>query len=520
MTPNPDIRAKPRKILRVLLVEDRIEDAELLVQEIEAGGYNVFSTRVDTTDDLIAALRNEWDVVLSDYTLPRLDALSALAIVRGQRPQLPFIIASGTVGEETAVAALKAGADDFLVKGRLTRLVPAIERELRDVKESTERQALEEQLRQAQKLESIGRLAGGIAHDFNNLLTAILGYTDMVLEQIGPDKPISKDLEEIRTASDRAVVLTRQLLAFSRRQSLHISAVNLNEVVSMMHNMLQRLIGERIDIALRLTSPLPPILADRGQLEQVLMNLIVNARDAMPQGGVITIETVAPDVESRDRIRLRVTDDGCGMDRATQARIFEPFFTTKGVGKGTGLGLSMVYGVMQQLGGHITVHSRTGQGTTFTLYFPGAPADDASKPAAPPRTGIALSEHREVVLVVEDQRGVRQLVTRILSRHGYQVLEASSGMDAVALFEQNSSRIELLVTDIVMPQMSGSELAVHLRGIEPSLPVLFMSGYSEEDLAHLDLGTQAAIIEKPFNASALLQAVREVLSGRPLAKQA
>jgi signal transduction histidine kinase len=529
MSRGPDHPGQAGKSLRALLIEDAVADADLLICELEAGGYRVASTRVETSEELVAALRSEWDVVLSDYTLSHFDALSALKIVQAYRPELPFIVVSGAMGEDLAAIAFKAGADDFLVKGRLTRLVPAIERELRDAKEALERKELEEQLRQSQKLESIGRLAGGIAHDFNNLLTAILGYTDMVLEQIGADKPISKDLEEIRTASNRAVVLTRQLLAFSRRQSLHVSPVDLNEVVSTMHSMLQRLIGERIDIALRLSSPLPAILADRGQLEQVLMNLLVNARDAMPQGGNITIETSSADqYESTaairmapgapGHVRLRVSDDGHGMDEKTQARIFEPFFTTKSVGEGTGLGLSMVYGVMQQLGGQITVNSRVGRGTTFTLYFPQASSDiDALNAAVDERKGVALSEHREVVLVVEDQRGVRQLVTRILSRHGYTVLEACSGIEALDLFEQNKSRIELLVTDIVMPQMGGGELATRLRAMDPSLPVLFMSGYSEEDLGRLtDVGAHAAIIEKPFNASSLLQAVRDVLAERPL----
>jgi two-component system cell cycle sensor histidine kinase/response regulator CckA len=390
----------------------------------------------------------------------------------------------------------------------------------------SERKDLEQQLLQSIKLEGIGRLAGGIAHDFNNLLTVIQGYAEMVLDQIGPDKPISGDLQEIRDASDRAAALTRQLLAFSRKQTLHIAAMDLNEIIVSLRNMLQRLIGEDIDIRLELTPDLPLIRADRAQVDQVLMNLVVNARDAMPDGGVITLATTAA-VISREQARmmnhdraapgqyaqLRVTDSGTGMDAATRDRIFEPFFTTKGVGKGTGLGLSTVYGVLQQLGGNIEVASAPGHGTTFTLYFPKAPEGmastvDVSKHAA------ALADRREVVLVVEDQRGVRQLVSRILSRHGYTVLEAADSDQALALAEHHSAQIDLVLTDVVMPVMSGPELVAVLRAARP-LKVLYMSGYTGADLSRrAALAADDTVLEKPFTASVLLDAVREVLDQR------
>ena len=476
----------PTKPLRLLLVEDCQPDAELLLDELRAGGYDVTIDRVETAEALRAALDTKsWDLVLSDYSLPSFSAPEALAIVQEINAELPFIIVSGTIGEDTAVTALKAGAADFLVKGRLARLLPAIERELKETAVRSarlrERQALEDQLRQSQKLEGIGRLAGGIAHDFNNLLTAIMGYTEMILDQIGTDKPISKDLEEIRAASDRAVALTRQLLAFSRKQTLHLAPIDLNEIVAGMRDMLQRLIGEALTISLRLTPELAPILADRTQLEQILMNLVVNARDAMPEGGTITVDTGwADEIEVAavthetaavgNYARLRVVDTGAGMDADTQSRIFEPFFTTKPVGEGTGLGLSTVYGVIQQLGGHLAVTSQVGRGTTFTLYFPETARDEKPHPAAGVRKRpMPLAEHREVVLVVEDQRGVRQLVFRILTRHGYTVLEAASAADAVALFEQQGPRIDLLLTDVVMPGMSGAVLAAKLPG--PQRPV-------------------------------------------------
>jgi two-component system cell cycle sensor histidine kinase/response regulator CckA len=525
----------PLKTLRLLLVEDSQPDAELLLHELHAGGYEVILERVDTAEALRAALKAKlWDVVLSDYSLPGFSAPEALSIVQEANADLPFIIVSGTIGEDTAVNALKAGAADFLVKGRLARLLPAIERELKDAglrrARLRERELLEEQLRQSQKLEGIGRLAGGIAHDFNNLLTAIMGYTEMILDQIGPDKPISKDLEEIRAASERAVALTRQLLAFSRKQTLHLAPVDLNDVVSGMRDMMQRLIGEAVTISLRLTPALAPILADRTQLEQVLMNLVVNARDAMPEGGTIMIDTGwADEIEVKavthetaaagSYARLRVMDTGAGMTAETQSRVFEPFFTTKPVGEGTGLGLSTVYGVIQQLGGHLAVASQVGRGTTFTLYFPEGAHDGKVRSAPFRKKPMALAQHREVVLVVEDQRGVRQLVFRILTRHGYTVLEAASATDALALFEQQGSRIDLLLTDVVMPGMSGTILAQKLCALRPDLSVLFMSGFTGDDGSN-HLPDNATMIEKPFTASILLHVIRDVLDRRTLSPTA
>jgi two-component system cell cycle sensor histidine kinase/response regulator CckA len=518
-----------RKPLRALIIEDSEADAELLLRELARGGYDVNSSCVDTADGLRAALRDPgWQVVLSDYSMPAFSAPAALAILRQSSPDLPFIIVSGTIGEETAVAALKAGACDFLVKGRLARLIPAIERELRDVELRRERAksqaVLEEQLRQAQKMEGIGRLAGGIAHDFNNMLTAIIGYSDMVLDQIGPDKPISHDLEEIRKAANRAAALTSQLLAFSRKQTLRITAVDVNEVILHVRDMLQRLIGEDIHVRIALAPAARPILADRIQLEQVLMNLATNARDAMPRGGTLTIETAVVDASETalavpepvipgSYVRLAITDTGFGMDEATRTRIFEPFFTTKAVGHGTGLGLATVYGVVQQLGGHIAVASEPDRGTRFSLYFRESAEQVATASSPVRRVAPAVAEGEQVVLLVEDEGGVRQLVSRVLRRHGYTVLEADGPEQAVALLADYSGPLDLVVTDVVMPTMDGPQLVARLRATRPHVKVLYMSGYTGEMIARrAGADTTAAILEKPFPAARLLEAVRDVIA--------
>ena len=523
------IASVDRKGLRALLVEDSLPDAELLLASLADAGYDVSTERVQTAQEMRAALaRGGWQIILSDYSLPTFSAPEALAIAQESNPDLPFIIVSGTVGEDTAVSALKAGASDFLVKGRLARLVPAIERELREAalrrERELQREALEDRLRQSQKLEGIGRLAGGIAHDFNNLLTVIIGYTEMVLDQIGPDKPISKDLNEIRSASDRAVALTRQLLAFSRKQRLKVVPMDLNGIIASLRNMLERIIGEDISIRSQLAANLPAVLADPVQVEQVVMNLVMNARDAMPRGGVITIDTRPVDsaaVESAVHERviagryvaLTVTDTGHGMDAATQARIFEPFFTTKGAGEGTGLGLATVYGVVQQLGGHIIVSSEVGHGTTFSLYFP--ESAEAATPLADqpgPKIAAPLATEREAILLVEDQRGVRQLASRILTRYGYKVLEAADATEAIEIAENSAQDLDLVISDVVMPTMGGPELVARLRALRPTTKVLYISGYTGDDLSRrIGQESSFAMLEKPFSASALLRAVRDVL---------
>jgi two-component system cell cycle sensor histidine kinase/response regulator CckA len=518
----------PEKPLRVLVVEDSPADAELLIAELSRGGYDVVAERVESADTLRAALeREQWHIVLSDYSMPEFSAPEALAVLREYSSELPFIIVSGTIGEEIAVASLKAGACDFLVKGKLARLIPALERELREVNvrkiRERERQALEEQLRHSQKMEGIGRLAGGIAHDFNNLLTVILGYTEMVLEQIGADKPISSDLAEIRKAADRAAALTRQLLVFSRKQKFQVAALDINEVIETMRAMMQRMIGEDIEFRLSLAPGLKPILADRVHLEQVVMNLVVNARDAMPRGGVLSIDTsgttaatvaatVHEPVEPGMYLRLTVADTGIGMDADTQSHIFEPFFTTKQTGHGTGLGLATVYGVVQQLGGHITVTSDVGHGSSFHLFFPeghGVP------PVAPPsvRVPAPLAEQHEVVLVVEDLPAVRQLAARVLGRHGYTVIEAGGVAEALALAENYKDTIHLVLSDVVMPTMDGPQMRAILRKVRPHIRVLYMSGYTGEAIAMRGgVETNDTVMEKPFTATTLLQSVRSRLN--------
>lgn len=384
----------------------------------------------------------------------------------------------------------------------------------------TQRRLLEDQLHQAQKMEGIGRLAGGVAHDFNNVLTAIIGYSQLAIGRVDPADPLRRDLEEIRDAGGRAAQLTNQLLAFSRKQVLQSKVFDLNGTVSGISKMLVRVIGEDIEMTTRLESGLGLVKADPGQIEQVIINLAVNARDAMPLGGKITLETANVDLAAdytRSRVikpgsyvMLAVSDTGCGMDTKTLSHIFEPFFTTKERGKGTGLGLATVYGIVNQSGGYIWVFSELGMGTTFKVYLPAVEGVQD----APVKVERVETSPRgtETIMVVEDEQSVRALAGTVLRALGYSVLEAASGPEAIQIAAAHAGPIPLLLTDVVMPQMSGRELAELMIAVRPDIKVLFASGYTDDAIVHhgvLEAGI--AFLQKPFTPSSLARKVREVL---------
>ncbi len=387
------------------------------------------------------------------------------------------------------------------------------------VQDITDRRQLEEQLRQSQKLEAIGQLAGGIAHDLNNALTAIAGYTELALGALSPDHPARPDVHEIRRAAERAESVTRQLLAFSRRQLLEPRLFSLGNAVADLNPLLERLLGSNIQLRTVCAENLPSIYGDTGQIEQAIINLAVNARDAMPDGGRLTLALSVVDVDeafvrahqtlSPGRyLDLSITDTGVGMDASAQAHVFEPFFTTKDVGKGTGLGLAMVYGTVRQSGGHIFVESEVGRGTTFRLLFPDASARDASVPirALTPPTG-----EQSTVLVVEDDAAVRNLVVTALGHDGYRVLHASSGEEALAIADASHGKIDLLLTDAKMPGMNGIELANLLVRKRQGLPVIVMSGYTEETLKIDGSPEPIPLLPKPFTPRELRRKVADVL---------
>jgi PAS domain S-box-containing protein len=382
---------------------------------------------------------------------------------------------------------------------------------------ASKRRQLEEQLRQAQKMEAIGHLAGGVAHDFNNLLTAILGYCQLMLSQMRPDDALRSHLEQIQHASDRAAQLTRQLLAFGRKQVLNPRILNLNQVVAGLEPMLRRLIGEDINLSTVLAPDVGPVKADPGQIEQAVFNLVVNARDAMPEGGTLVIRTanVAPLAGKGEQVMLSVTDSGVGMDAHTLGRIFEPFFTTKESGRGTGLGLPMVYGIVEQSGGRVEVWSEPGRGATFRVYLPRLSPEEASVPEPAPPVSVPKDVRgSEIILLVEDDMQVRTLVRLILERQGYRVLEAATPQDAIQLSEQTSEHVHLLLTDVVMPRMNGRELYERLGVSRPDMRVLYMSGYTEKAFA-ADAGPGASLIQKPFEPEALALRIREILDAAP-----
>ncbi len=636
--------------LNILIIEDNQADFRLITRCLQQHGLLGRCHCVVNLEELNAALEDaSWDLVLTDYNVPKLNFQDTLRLIQEQMPDRPVILISGSLGEERAVELLKLGVWDFVLKDSLTRLAPAIERSLRDAgvrrgrqaaeaslrdseeryrslvetsydwlwevdaegrytyasprvydllgyapdavlgktpfdfmpaaeaqrvaagfreiaskresfsgleninqhkdgrevvlessgapvlgpdgefrgyrgmdRDITERKRLEAQLRQAQKLEAIGQLAGGVAHDFNNILAAFMMHLGLLQMNPGLDGETHLVLKDLDLAARRAASLTRQLLMFSRRSVLALKPLDLNEIVVNLLKMLTRLIGEHLDLRFDGRSGLPPVEADAGMLEQVLMNLVVNARDAMPKGGRITISTalVEPGVKRAGQVAnhdsgqflcLAVSDTGCGMDSATLKRIFEPFFTTKEVGQGTGLGLATVHGIVAQHKGWVEVDSEIDVGTTFRIFLPALsqPLVEAVEPAA----AKPLAHGKETILLVEDEVAVRRLIGKMLRKLGYLVHEAGSGQEAMSVWQVHGGQVDLLLTDMVMPEgMTGMELTAHLQALKPGLKAVVSSGYSAE-MVQAGVPNQAGVVylPKPYETAVLAQVVRDCL---------
>jgi signal transduction histidine kinase len=508
--------------LRVLIVSDREGDALQLIERLRQSDYIPSTERVATAAALREALAHRWDLILATDQSPRLTTLAALEILHESGADTPLVAISERAPEESVLEVLKAGAADYITRNHLSRLGVTVSREMSQAEGRRERSRLEQQFRQAQKMDAVGRLAGGVAHDFNNLLTVITGYAELLLASGRPEPHQRTALEEIQRAAERGGALTHQLLAFSRGQPFTACIVQLNSLIVRMEKMLSRLIGEDIELITVAAAEPATIRTDPGQLEQVVMNLVVNARDAMPGGGKLIIETANAEVDqtyagpnvdlrSGSYVVLAISDTGMGMSPETVTHLFEPFFTTKAPGKGTGLGLATAYGIVKQSGGAISVYSEPGQGTTVKIYLPSA----AAKPAAEAIEQAPASAQRgnETILVLEDEARVRKLICEVLAGRGYHVLEAVRGEEAIRLAREHKGRIHLLLADVVMPEMSGPQALEQIRARHPNMKVLFMSGYTDEAMVHhgiLDSGVP--FLQKPFLPETLARKVREVLA--------
>jgi two-component system, cell cycle sensor histidine kinase and response regulator CckA len=512
--------------LSVLIIEDSEDDAVIVLRELKRAGYDVDFKRVDSSDALKGSLAaRQWDLIISDFSMPRFSGTDALKLVRSTGSDAPFIFVSGTMGEDSAVAALKDGAQDYLVKTNLKRLVPAVQRELREAEERRQRKRLEQHVNQLQKFEAIGRLAGGVAHDFNNLLGVILGQSEILLDR-PHDEGMTHGLEMIRESARRGASLTRQLLAFGRRQILETKVLNLNAILADVEKLLQRVIGEDIELVFQKDAKIGSVEADPGQLEQVVVNLATNARDAMPKGGRLTIATANVDLDEAYAdhrvvvrpgryVQLVVSDTGCGMDRETQSHIFEPFFTTKEQGKGTGLGLATVYGIVKQSGGYIWVYSEPGHGTSFKIYMPIVEA--AAESPRIVEQSEELARGSETILVVEDDASLREVTCEFLQSSGYTVITAGSPEEALHLAESHNCSIDFLLTDVIMPKMNGRELATRLVKARPGMKVLYVSGYADgivRDGAHGPLEEGLAFLQKPYTRTMVTRKIREILDSQ------
>jgi signal transduction histidine kinase len=516
--------------MRVLIAEDNEFYRSMLEETLAEWGYEPLCAEDGAAAWKILQGKDAPRMAILDWIMPGLDGLEVCRQVRalGREEPTYLILLTAQGGKENIVAALKGGADDYVCKPfDREELHARLQVGLRIVGLQASLAArvheLEQALSGAQKMEAIGRLAGGVAHDFNNLLTVILGSSELMLRRKKLDRTDQDLVRMVKQAGERGSGLTRQLLAFSRRQVRVPEILSLSQRVAGFESMLRRLIGEDINLVTKLDPAVHPVLADPGQVEQVIMNLVVNSRDAMPDGGMVTIETCNveldyaftakhPAVRPGSYALLSVSDTGCGMDEGTKKHLFEPFFTTKEVGKGTGLGLATVYGIVKHSDGHILVESEPGRGATFRIYLPRATS--TPEKAAPDPKGVrpSLANGTETVLLVEDEEAVRNLARTILQEHQYNVLEARDGAEAMQVSSQWPKPIDLMVTDVVMPRLGGHQLAERLVPIRPSMKVLFMSAYPGHTIAHhgvLRPGTH--FLQKPFTPDVFTRTIRDIL---------
>ena len=502
----------------VLLVDDDDDDYLLtkdMLSRLDGPHYEI-RWAPDSESALRECHQAAYDVCLIDYRLGPEDGIQLVRQLVEEGADMPIIVLTGQGDYRVDVEAAEAGAADYLVKGDLSPTL--LERTIRyAIRSNADMRALrnrEKELRQAQKMEAVGQLAGGIAHDFNNMMTGVIGFSELTLARLGAADPLREYVEEIKHAGERAGALTQQLLAFSRKQVLQTRVIDLNSVVAEVEKLLGRLVADDVVIVTVLDPTLEHVEADLGQLEQVMMNLAINASDSMPSGGTLTIETSNVQLEAGDAagsyVQLTVSDTGAGMDDETARQIFEPFFTTKEHGSGTGLGLSTVYGIVKQSGGDISVDSRLGQGTTFKVFLPSVHAmiDEVELPAV----DVDLPRGSETILLVDDEDIVRRFVLEVLTECGYSVLAAGGAEQALELSRDHASSIQMLLTDVVMPRLSGPELSEQLAQDRPGLRTLYTSGYAPDAIAHHGvLEPGISFLSKPLNRASLAQKVREVL---------
>jgi two-component system, cell cycle sensor histidine kinase and response regulator CckA len=512
------------KMVRILAVDDDPQARALIDMALTDAPFQYHLEIVPTAASGIRRIAAaEHDVYLIDQQLPDGNGVDLIHRAKAEGITQPFILMTGHGSGALDEAALRGGAADYVEKHMVgAHLERSIRYALRNWQSARALSDREEQLRQAQKMEAIGRLAGAVAHDFNNLLTAIVGYADMIAERENPDDTV-RDAGEIRKVADRASALTRQLLAFSRKQFVDPVVLDLNQAIAGLLQVLPRVIGERIHTHMKLGNDLKPIKADPGQVEQMLLNLVLNARDAMPNGGTLTIETAERQIAASARSRmvrpgryvvLAVSDSGTGMDEEAQSHLFEPFYSTKPTASGAGLGLSIVYGIVKQSRGVVRVTSEPGAGTTVKVYLPVATDDEESQARSTDDTAM-LGRGFETVLVVEDEEGVRELLRKVLTRQGYTVIEARHGKDALLVVERHRGPIHLVITDVVMPEMGGNELADMLQPSRPDLKVLYISGYTNDEIVRRGISNSgAAFLQKPFASDELVRKVRELLDAR------
>ena len=507
----------------ILLIDDDPQ-ARALIEMALMDAH--FERNIEVIASAVAGLErikaNEHDIYIVDQRLPDGTGLELIRTAKSLGADKPFILMTGYGSGALDEAALREGAADYVEKHLVgAHLERSIRYALRNWQSSRTLHDREEQLRQSQKMEAIGRLAGGVAHDFNNLLTAIIGYTDMIAERTDIDASTAREVREIRLAADRGAALTRQLLAFSRKQFLNPTVININESVAGLLHMLPRLIGDHIHTDALLGTGLGFVRADASQIEQVIVNLVLNARDAMPTGGHVTIKTANVDLDDERLaeeglalepgayVMLAVTDTGAGMDEETRAHAFEPFFTTKAKGKGTGLGLATVYGIIDQSGGGITMDTAPGRGTSIRIYLP---VTTASPIADRPHVAPLATEGTETLLLVEDNDAIRDISARALRRRGYTVYEARNAEEAIEWSAKSACSADMLITDVVMPGLSGPNLAARLTQQNPKLRVLYMSGYTDDATEiHGAFWGGVPLLQKPFTPSQLAERVRMAL---------